>query len=287
MAKPKALVLSGFGINSQEETAWALKIAGAQTHIVHFNSLVQKPSLLEEYQILILSGGWSFADNIQSGRVLANKFRFNLQNEFTKFVDEDKVVLGICNGFQTLTQMGAIPGWENNKRHVTLMHNKNSRFENRWIRLRTESCVCPFAQSMPPVFTLPIRHGEGQVVLDSKKTLDKLIDKKQVVFRYAGSDGFSTSKYPDNPNGSADAIAGLCNEQGNVMGLMPHPECHVNIMQNPFRTQLSTSTNNNDNFISNILTRIGLLRNKPTSIIQQGNCIPFFESIVNFAQKRM
>src|SRR3989344_1420286 len=107
MEKPKALILCGFGINSQAETAWALERAGAQCEQIHFNILRQNPSMLENFQILSISGGWSFADNIQSGRVLANKFKFTMQKEFSKFIDDDKAVLGICNGFQVLTQLGA------------------------------------------------------------------------------------------------------------------------------------------------------------------------------------
>ena len=282
MAKPKAVILTGFGINSEQETAWAFEKAGAIPSLVHFNDLAGRPSTLEEYQILVLSGGWSFADNIQSGRVLANKFKFNLQKEFSKFVDEDKAVLGICNGFQILAQLGAIPGWENNKRRVTLMHNRQGRFEDRWVRLRTESCVSPFAQKLNPIITLPIRHGEGQVVIDEKETLEKLIENRQIVFRYAGIDGLAAKEYPDNPNGSADSIAGLCNEQGNVVGLMPHPECHIRYLQNPHWTANPPYKLPNDIF-SKTLKAFGFARK---SIADFGNCMPFFESIVNFSKKK-
>lgn len=281
MTKPKALVLCGFGINSEQETAHAFTKAGADCDFVHFNQLTKNPDLLETYQIFVLSGGWSFADNIQSGRVLANKFKFNLQKEFSKFIDEDKAVLGICNGFQTLTQLGAIPGW-NNERHVTLMHNKSGKFENRWVRLRTEACVCPFAKNLEPVFSLPIRHGEGQVVIDEQKTFEKLDENHQIVFRYAGIDGLKANSYPDNPNGSADAIAGLCNEQGNVIGLMPHPECHINYLQNPHWTQNPPHKISKD-LLSRMLSRMGMGKK---SIEDYGNCVPFFESIVEFAKKK-
>ncbi|MFA5108188.1 MAG: phosphoribosylformylglycinamidine synthase I [Candidatus Micrarchaeia archaeon] len=284
MKIPKAAILTGFGINSEVETAHALNVAGAQCEFVHFNSLADNPKKLEEFQIFVLSGGWSFADDIQSGRVLANKLRFKLDAPMRSFIDAQKPVLGICNGFQALVQLGALPGWDNCKLgNVTLMHNKSGKFEDRWVRLRTETSVCPYAQGMSSVFSLPIRHGEGQFVMATQKVLDKLNENRQVVFRYADKDGMKTSKYPDNPNGSGDAIAGICNESGNVIGLMPHPECHVRYLQNPHWTSNPPHKLPNDP-ISSVLRKFGIGKK---SIDDYGNCMPFFENIVKQAKKIM
>lgn len=233
MEKPKALVLVGFGINCELETSHALSIGGAECEEVHFNQLLSGAKSLEDYQILALPGGFSFGDDIQSGRVLANKFRYKLSAPLRKFVDAGKPVIGICNGFQTLVQLGALPGWgEWKERDMTLMRNASGRFEERWVRMRVERSKCTFAQGCEYI-TAPVRHGEGQVAMRDKRALERLLDNSQVTFRYAGHDGLAAQSYPENPNGSSDAIAGVCNEAGNVLGFMPHPECHVAYTQSP------------------------------------------------------
>ncbi|PIT84850.1 phosphoribosylformylglycinamidine synthase I [Candidatus Micrarchaeota archaeon CG10_big_fil_rev_8_21_14_0_10_45_29] len=287
MAIARAAVLCGFGINCEDETAHALRIAGAKTELVHFNSLQKSPQELQTYQLLALPGGFSFGDDIQSGRVLANKFKFKIFSSLKKFVDEGKPVIGICNGFQALVQLGALPGWDGwEARNLTLMANRNGKFEDRWVRLRTESCACPFAQGMDAVFSLPIRHGEGQVALSDLHTLEKLSDNRQIVFRYAGKDGMKATSYPDNPNGSADAIAGLCNQYGNVLGMMPHPECHVRYLQNPLWTANppQIGERKEEDALSGILKKIGLHEGEKLPG-DYGNCIPFFQGVVNAAKR--
>lgn len=277
--KPRAAILSGFGLNCEYETAHAFSLAGANAQIVHFNTFLSKSSLFEEFEIFAIPGGWSFADDIQSGRVLANKFKFRLGSPFKKFVESGKPVLGICNGFQALVQLGALPGWDDwNGKKLTLMHNRSGRFINKWVRLRAESSVCPYAGSMQDIITLPIRHGEGQVVLQDAKTLDALCDNRQIVFRYAAPDGLKAQCYPDNPNGSADSIAGICNEAGNVVGMMPHPECHIRYLQNPFWTANPPSTAKKG-ALSRLLSGISKKRGEDF-----GNCAPFFEEIVKRAK---
>ena len=277
--KPNAAILTGFGINSELETAYAFQKAGARVIFLHFSELEQNPSILEEFQIFVLSGGWSFADEIQSGRILANKIRFKLFKEFKNFADE-KPVIGICNGFQILVRLGALPGWNDwNEKAVSLIFNENGKFQNRWVRLRTEKSICPFAQGMQSPFLVPIRHGEGRFVVKDQKTLDKLNENYQVVFRYSNEDGMKADSFPANPNGSVDAIASITNTNGNIIGLMPHPECHVREFQNPFWTNFRTRE------------RTSLLQQLFSSIFDEKmkkdktTTEQFFKSIVEYAKR--
>lgn len=282
MGNPKALVLTGFGLNCEVESAHAIALAGAEPKLVHFNQLQQNPKMLDEFQLMLLPGGFSFADDIQSGRVLANKFRFKIFDPFRRFVEEGKPVMGICNGFQMLAQLGALPGWNGwEDRALTLMANESGRFENRWVRLRTEASVCPFAQSMDFV-TLPVRHGEGRIALSHPGVLDRLEEQKQIVFRYASSvDGLRADTYPDNPNGSLDAIAGVCNEAGNVMGLMPHPECHVRYVQSP-HWALHPPDDPPGGLGGALSSWLGM---RPPSPADRGQCVPLFDNIVSQAKR--
>lgn len=284
---PRACVLTGFGINCEHETAHALSLAGATCELVHFNDLLADGGQsLEEFQILAVPGGFSFGDDIQSGRVLANKFRFSLRTPLRRFVDEGKPVLGVCNGFQTLVQLGVLPGWDDwSRNHLTLMANASGRFEDRWVRLRTERSACPYAQGMEWMW-MPSRHGEGQLALSGPKVLERLDAQGQVVFRYASpTDGHKAMSYPDNPNGSCDAIAGLCNEAGNVLGLMPHPECHVRYAQTPTWTmQPPHAVGRSEGFVDDVMRGLGL--SKPASVKDEGNCLPLFERMVAAGRKK-
>ncbi len=279
--KPKALVLVGFGINCEVELAHALSLAGLAPEFVHFNQLGQNSAILEEHQLLAIPGGFSFGDDIQAGRVLANKFKFKLRAPLEKFIDSGKPVLGVCNGFQFLVQLGALPGWPKWERSLTLMRNASGRFENRWVRLRTEASACPYAQNLE-FLTMPSRHGEGCVALSHATVLDQLNEQRQIVFRYAAShDNMKATSYPDNPNGSVDAIAGLCNPAGNVLGLMPHPECHVRYIQSPHWTAHPPQEEEKGIF-SSLSRSLGLA---PAAPSDAGNCRPFFDNLAAYAKK--
>ncbi|MCX8163208.1 MAG: phosphoribosylformylglycinamidine synthase I [Candidatus Micrarchaeota archaeon] len=276
MKEPTAIILCGFGINSELETAYAFKKAGAKALLIHFSDLEKNPSIFEESQIFVLPGGWSYADQIQSGKILANKLRFKLYPYFKKFIEEKKAVLGICNGFQILVQLGALPGWGDWKeKNFSLITNKSGKFEDRWVYLRTERTVCPFSNSLAECFLIPIRHGEGRFIAKNQKVLETLEEKGQIVFRYANPDGLKAYDYPFNPNGSVESIAGICNEYGNVLGLMPHPECHIRIYQNPLWTNIKKRDNS---FLSKIL-------NFFSSSFIKNDCSPLFSSIVNYSKK--
>ncbi|VVB57070.1 Phosphoribosylformylglycinamidine synthase subunit PurQ [uncultured archaeon] len=288
-SSPRALILTGFGINCEFETAYALRMGGAKTEFMHFNQLQQgSGAALEDFQILALPGGFSFGDDIQSGRVLANKFKYKLHAPLKKFVDAEKPVLGICNGFQVLVQLGILPGWNNWERKMTLARNARGRFEERWVRLRSEDSACPFARHAG-VLSMPVRHGEGQVVFSSQADLKQMQDGMQIVFRYADEEGNAASAYPLNPNGSADSIAGVCNPGGNVLGLMPHPECHLRYTQSPDWTAnppVVRKKKESEGVLGKLASALGLV-SKPviSEPADEGNCTVLFSNLVEYARK--
>ncbi len=235
MNAPAAIVLTGFGINCDVETAEALRIAGAHAHRVHLNDLASEPSLLDAAQIFVVPGGFSFGDDIASGRILANRLKYKLGGPLTRFAAEGKLVLGICNGFQVLVKMGLLPGRGDSLRQtMTVTHNDSGRFENRWVRLKVDPASrCIWTADLDD-FELPVRHGEGKVLCGSSEQREQLASGGQVVLRYAGAQGEpARGVYPINPNGSDDDIAGICDPSGRVFGLMPHPEAYVRKTNHP------------------------------------------------------
>lgn len=285
VSPPHALVLTGFGINAEDELAHALQLGGAKTECVHFNKLLlDGGACLENYQLLSLPGGFSFGDDVQSGRVLANKFKYKLHGPLKKFIEAGKPVLGICNGFQVLVQLGALPGFDNWERRMTLMRNARGRFENRWVHLRAEDSACPFANSLD-VMSMPVRHGEGRALFASDEDKKKMDENKQIVFRYADASGNASDAYPLNPNGSTDAIAGVCNKAGNVLGLMPHPECHTCYVQSPAWTLHPPERQKKPaGFFEQLAVGLGLA-SAPAPPKDEGNCVPLFANLADAAKK--
>lgn len=223
----KALVLTGDGINCEAETAFALEQAGAAVQIVHINTLIETPQQLKDTQILALPGGFSFGDEVSSGKILALKLRHRLHEELNEFIQAQKLVIGICNGFQTLVKLGLLPSSKTFTQQVTLTHNRQRRFINRWVSLKAQSNSL-FFKGLDEI-TLPIRHGEGRLLVpaDQEEAMKASL-KPHVGLTYA-----------EDVNGSFLQIAGLVNEQGNVLGLMPHPEAFVRWTQHPAWTSLT------------------------------------------------
>ena len=235
MAKPKALVLRAAGTNCDRETQHALEQAGFEAERVHVFRLMENPARLKEFQFLVIPGGFSYGDDIASGKILANQMLHRLAGTLNEFVADGKLALGICNGFQVMIKSGLLPWGRVDAgeahRDATLAWNDCGRFEDRWVHLKAASDKCVF---LPPgeLLALPIAHGEGKFVARDESVLAKLRENDQVADRYVDPAG-EPGGYPVNPNGSMDDIAGLCDPTGRVLGLMPHPERFVEVTQHP------------------------------------------------------
>lgn len=223
--KTKVLVLSGYGINCERETKFAFELAGGEAEIVHINDLINKEKNIEDYHILAIPGGFSYGDDTGSGNALASKIRLNLWQELMNFIQTGKLIIGICNGFQVLVNLGLLPALNSNygERKVALAWNDSTRYECRWIDLKNQSSKCIFTKNISSLHC-PVAHGEGKFFTDPE-TLKQLIEKDQIVFTYTLPNGWPASgKFPFNPNGSILDIAGICDETGRILGMMPHPE---------------------------------------------------------------
>lgn len=227
-------ILRTDGTNCDQETYFAFKLAGGSPEMVHVNDLFNKRQILQKFQILVLPGGFSYGDDILSGKILAIELLYRFNEEIKSFIKDGKLILGICNGFQMLVRMGLLPGGGGAAEKATLIFNDSAHFECRWIRLRIEESPSIFTYGLEGRFIeLPVAHGEGKFVARNQKILDSIENQKLVSFRFAHADGGVATDYPANPNGSIHAIAGISNASGTILGLMPHPERYVKFTQHP------------------------------------------------------
>jgi phosphoribosylformylglycinamidine synthase len=231
MARPNALILRAPGANCDRETQFAFEQAGATADRLHINRLRENPGMLRSYQILVIPGGFTYGDDVAAGKILGNQLQHFLGEELRKFRDRDRLILGICNGFQALLKAGLLVQPDEDGPLVTLARNSCGRFEDRWIHLASEPGKCPFLKSYQMLF-MPVAHGEGRVLCRERWVARGLYQSGQAVLRYVDSSG-QPGSYPINPNGSEEDIAGLCDATGRVLGLMPHPERHVLPTQHP------------------------------------------------------
>ncbi len=225
MVKPKILVITGYGINCEEETAKCFNWSGGESKIVHINDLINGSKKLEEYQILAFPGGFSYGDDTGSGNAFANKIRNNIQDDLLNFAKEDKLIIGLCNGFQILANLGLVPATNDKygERQAALMHNSTARHECRWVYLKNTSKKCIWTKDID-IMHVPISHGEGNFYTPDE-TLKKLQENDQIVFQYVKEDSSPANKeFPHNPNGSMEDIAAICDPSGRTFGMMPHPE---------------------------------------------------------------
>jgi len=222
----KALVLTGYGLNCDHETTYALQLAGANADRIHINSLIDGSVTLDPYHILVFGGGFSWGDDHGAGVIQAVRMKTHIGDQLLEFIEKGNLVLGICNGFQTLVNLGLLPGFDGDykTRSVALTFNDCGNFRDQWVHLTMDMpSPCVFTQDIDSI-ELPIRHGEGKFFTDGA-TLERLIQQHQVVMRYAREDGSPAGgAFPLNPNGSLDDIAGICDPSGRIFGLMPHPE---------------------------------------------------------------
>jgi phosphoribosylformylglycinamidine synthase len=231
MAKPKALILRAPGANCDLEAEFAFDRAGAAAERVHVNRLREQPRLLQQYQILVLPGGFTYGDDVAAGKILAVQLSHFLRDALMRFRDAEKLILGICNGFQTLLKAGLLVPPDEEGPLATLTHNASGRFGDRWVYLQATPGRCPFLMGYERLH-VPVAHGEGRFVCREEWILEGLAQAGQVVLRYVDAEG-RPGPFPVNPNGSQGDVAGICDTSGRVLGLMPHPERHVLPTQHP------------------------------------------------------
>lgn len=235
MGAVKALVMTGFGLNCDLETAYALEVAGAAAERVHLNSLVARERKLADYRIFVIGGGFSWGDDHGAGVIMAMRLKHRLEAEIAGFVRGGGIVIGICNGFQVLVNLGLLPGFDGGRmeREVALVANDCGNFRDQWVHLAADtSSHCVLTRGIERL-ELPVRHGEGKFFAEAP-VLKRLVEGRRVILRYAMPDGRSArGEFPHNPNGSLDDIAGICDVTGRVAGLMPHPEAFNHFTNHP------------------------------------------------------
>ena len=223
--QPKALVITGYGINCEEETAKCFELSGGTAEIIHINDLIDAPEKLKEAQILAFPGGFSYGDDTGAGNAIANKMKNHLKEQILSFAQEDKLVLGLCNGFQMITNLGLVPATDEKygERQAALMHNRQARYECRWVYTKVASQKCIWTRDIE-ILHVPIAHGEGNFYTE-EEIAKKLKANDQIAMTYCHPDGSpANGDFPTNPNGAMLDIAGICDPSGRIFGFMPHPE---------------------------------------------------------------
>lgn len=243
--QPRALIVRTAGTNCDTELCRAFEMAGARAELVHVNALIDAPDRIDAYDLIGFPGGFSYGDDIASGRILAMLVRERLYGPLRRAAERGVAMIGVCNGFQVLTQVGLLPGplggegWPRDvapAARVALTDNIPPRFKDGWVRVAADpASACVWTQGLleghdEAAMVLPIAHGEGRFVAHDHATLAALESGGQVAMRYL-----------DNPNGSMGDVAGICDASGRIFGLMPHPERYLDWNRHPFWTRLSGS----------------------------------------------
>lgn len=233
MTKPKAIILSGYGLNCEEETAYAFKLAGASSKIVHINDLIANKKQLNDYQIFTVPGGFAYGDDTGSGNAYALKLKNHLWDEIKKFVEKDNLVIGICNGLQILVNLGLLPALDKKygQRQVALLQNDCGRYTVRWIDLKITNQT-PWLNGIKTI-SLPIAHGEGKFYAPAN-ILFQLKKRKLIAAQYIKGEIYKYQGMEPNPNGSLNNIAAITDETGRILGMMPHPERAIFFNQLPY-----------------------------------------------------
>ena len=241
MREVRSLIITGFGINCEEEMAAAYKLVGVHTLIVHLNEIFNERCSIHDFDILNFPGGFSYGDDLGSAKVLANKLKYRRMksgklfiDEIQKFTEDGKFIMGICNGFQLLVKMGLLPNIGGKmEQEVTLTHNDSGRFEDRWCGcVVSRNCETPFLKGIKCI-DLPVRHGEGKLLIRDELIKESILKNSLNCLSYCDKDGNVTSQYPLNPNGSELNCAGLTDKTGQILGIMPHPEAFISLYNHP------------------------------------------------------
>ena len=236
----KALIITGFGLNCERETAAAFRLAGATPELVHLNDLLAEPARLAEFHVLAFIGGFAFGDHLGAATVFANRLKYRLRAPLERFVTSGRLVIGICNGFQTIARLGLVPaaGGAYFEQQAALAQNSQGVFRDAWVILSANpNSPCVFTRGIDMI-PLPVRHGEGRFVARDETLLNALESENLVAVRYVDpEDCLPTEEFPHNPNGSARGIAGVCDPTGRVFGLMPHPEAYLSPYNHPHWTR--------------------------------------------------
>jgi phosphoribosylformylglycinamidine synthase len=239
----KVLVLRVEGTNCDLETVEAFHMVNAEAKLAHLNELLRGEVDLNDYHIFCIPGGFSYGDDLGAGKLLANQLKYRLRRDIESFLSEGRAIIGICNGFQALVKAGLLPAFEKPflKQEATLALNEKGLFVDRWIYMRhEENCRCILTRSLnSKVLYVPVNHAEGRFIA-SENTIKRLEEEGYVVFRYVDPHGRAIG-HPWNPNGSMNDIAGICNADGNVLGLMPHPEKYVHQHLHPSWARLHSN----------------------------------------------
>ena len=230
----RTLIVRAPGTNCDGETVFAFQQAGAEVSLVHVNRLIRREERLADYQIFVIPGGFTYGDDVAAGKVLANELSLRLRDDILKFIEDGKLILGACNGFQVLVKAGFLPEPVNgSSSQLTLANNDSGKFECRWVYMvANKQSNCVFTKGIDSLY-LPVAHGEGKLVADPA-----ILPRLNVALYYTDEAGNTSAGYPHNPNGSMNNIAGICDSSGRVFGLMPHPERHVRGTQHPQWTRL-------------------------------------------------
>ncbi|NLD35960.1 MAG: phosphoribosylformylglycinamidine synthase I [Desulfatiglans sp.] len=273
MMAVKAIILTGYGLNCDNETEYALRLAGAEPLRMHINDLIDNSGkILDEYQILVFGGGFSWADDHGAGVIFATKIKYNIGDRINSFIEKGNLVIGICNGFQSLVNLGLLPGFDNNyaERRVALTNNDRGNFIDCWVNLKVNPASnCVFTKGIDTI-ELPVRHGEGKLFA-SEKDIERLFKDNQVVMQYADNAGKpAKGSWPLNPNGSTRDIAGICDPTGRIFGLMPHPEAFNSYMNHPDWTRKKETLSRAGKSIEN----------------SEGEGIKIFRNAVQYIQNR-
>ena len=233
MIKPKVCILRTDGINCDEELYYAFEKYGGAPKYVHVNELRSKIKHLKNFQILAIPGGFAYGDDVFSGKILATELVSTLKGQISKFVQKKGLVIGICNGFQVLVRTGLLPFNRLGEMDATLAQNESGHFECRFVKIKIEKSRTKFLDPyVGQTLDIAVNHGEGRFF--AHPNVIKMVENQNLVFaRYVNSSGKPTQKYPDNPNGAINAIAGITDPTGHILGLMPHPEKIVDYTQHP------------------------------------------------------